>query len=149
MLKELILSATQQKHITVVQAQKLATYTHQTYFRHLRLYDFVLKNAQLTSEKRINISTAEPNPGQSISQAIVLEDEVSLIWYEPEEEEVIFMKKNSSSLLVPETVEEEPSSKEATQSAFFVSSPTDSDMESREIPKEHKKIIHRSMVKWQ
>lgn len=45
LLKELLIKATQREDyatLTVVHARKLAKYTHMTYFKHLKLYDFVL-----------------------------------------------------------------------------------------------------------
>ena len=67
----------------------MAKYAHATYFRHLRLYDFVLKNTKLSEIKRISIPLSEPNCGRPIDQAIVLDDKVTQIWYEPDEEQLI------------------------------------------------------------
>ena len=47
---------------------------HETYFRHLRLYDFVLKNTKLSEVKRVNIPVAEPKSGESLSKAMVIAD---------------------------------------------------------------------------
>ena len=49
--------------ISVEQARRLAIYAHETYFRHLRLYDFVLKNTKLGEVKRVTIPIAEPKAG--------------------------------------------------------------------------------------
>jgi len=54
-------------------------YAHETYFRHLRLYDFVLKNTKLSEVKRVFIPIMEPNCGDSLNKALVLADERTLI----------------------------------------------------------------------
>ena len=46
--------------ISMEQARRLAIYLHETYFKHLRLYDFVFKNAKLSEVKRVTISVCEP-----------------------------------------------------------------------------------------
>ena len=61
--------------ITVEQARRVAIYTHETYFRHLRLYDFVLKNTKLSEVKRIYIPVPEPKCGEELTKAMVLVDE--------------------------------------------------------------------------
>ena len=48
---------------------------HETYFRHLRLYDFVLKNTKLSEVKRVYIPIAEPKSGDELSKAMVLADD--------------------------------------------------------------------------
>lgn len=50
-------------------------YAHETYFRHLRLYDFVLKNTKLSEVKRVHIPIMEPICGDALSKALVLADE--------------------------------------------------------------------------
>lgn len=91
LLKELIVKSTlrtDQSCLTVVHARKLASYAHQTYFRHLRLYDFVLKNTKSSENKHINIPLVSPNCGRTLEDAIVLEDKVTQILYEPDEEQL-------------------------------------------------------------
>ena len=61
--------------VTIEQARRIAIYAHETYFRHLRLYDFVLKNAKLSEVKRVTIPIAEPKCGKDLSQAMVLADD--------------------------------------------------------------------------
>ena len=63
--------------ITVEQARRIAIQVHQTYFRHLRLYDFVLKNTKLSEVKRVFIPAAEPKAGDTLEKAMVLADEAS------------------------------------------------------------------------
>jgi len=58
--------------LTVEQAHRLAIYVHETYFRHLRLYDFVLKNTKLSEVKRVVIPVAEPKVGDELEKAMVL-----------------------------------------------------------------------------
>lgn len=90
--------------LTIVHARKLASYAHQTYFRHLRLYDFVLKNTKSSENKHINIPLSAPMSGQDLSQAIVLEDKVTQISYEPDEESLMensILKNSSQNLGIP------------------------------------------------
>ena len=48
---------------------------HETFFRHLRLYDFVLKNTKLSEVKRVSIPVAEPKTGDQLDKAMVLAGE--------------------------------------------------------------------------
>ena len=61
--------------ITMEQARRVAIYAHETYFRHLRLYDFVLKNTKLSEVKRVFIPVAEPKCGDDLNKAMVLADD--------------------------------------------------------------------------
>lgn len=61
--------------VTIEHARRIAIYVHETYFRHLRLYDFVLKNAKLSEVKRVTIPIAEPKCGKDLSQAMILADD--------------------------------------------------------------------------
>lgn len=67
----------------------------------MRLYDFVLKNTKSSENKHINIPLSAPFCGLDLENAIVLEDKVTQINYEPDEEN--FMEgsilKNSSQNL--------------------------------------------------
>ncbi len=63
-------------------AQRLVQYAGQTFFKHLRLYDFVLKNTKLSLKKYIQIQVAEPQCGVSLNSAMIVEDKVRMIWYE-------------------------------------------------------------------
>jgi len=61
--------------VTLEQARRVAIYAHETYFRHLRLYDFVLKNTKLSEVKRVHIPIIEPNCGDDLCKAMVLADD--------------------------------------------------------------------------
>ena len=65
--------------ITLEQARRVAIYAHETYFRHLRLYDFVLKNTKLSEVKRVHIPIVAPNCGDELCKAMALADENSKI----------------------------------------------------------------------
>jgi hypothetical protein len=41
--------------ISVEQARRLTIYAHETYFRHIRLYDYVLKNTKYCEVKHVTI----------------------------------------------------------------------------------------------
>jgi len=61
--------------ITIEQARRISVYVSETYFRHLRLYDFVLKNTKLSEVKRVFIPVVEPCCGDELSTAMVLADD--------------------------------------------------------------------------
>ena len=61
--------------LTVEQAGRLGIYVHETFFRHLRLYDFVLKNTKLSEVKRVTIPISEPKSGDLLDKAMVLAGE--------------------------------------------------------------------------
>lgn len=65
--------------ITLEQARRVAIYAHETFFRHLRLYDFVLKNTKLSEVKRVHIPVVEPSCGDELHKAMALADENSKI----------------------------------------------------------------------
>ena len=58
--------------ISMEQARRLAIYVHETYFRHLRLYDFVLKNTKLSEVKRVTYPVAEPKTGDDLNKAMII-----------------------------------------------------------------------------
>ena len=60
--------------ITVEQARRVTKYAHTTFFRHLRLYDFVLKNTKLSEVKRVFLPNPEPQCGDLLSKAMVIFD---------------------------------------------------------------------------
>lgn len=61
------------------------TYSQKTYFKHLRLYDFVLKNSKTSEKKYIKMAFVEPQMGRDLGSAMVLEDCTQQIWYEDEQ----------------------------------------------------------------
>ena len=61
--------------INVEHARRIANYIHETYFRHLRLYDFVLKNTKLCEVKRVTVHIAQPKCGETLSKAMALVDD--------------------------------------------------------------------------
>ena len=79
LFRNLISSTLEHDHeparITLEQARRVALYAHETYFRHLRLYDFVLKNTKLSEVKRVHIPIIEPNCGDDLCKAMVLADD--------------------------------------------------------------------------
>lgn len=60
--------------ITIEQARRLTSYGHKTFFAHLRLYDFVLKNTKLSEVKRVYLPAAEPKAGEELIKAMVIYD---------------------------------------------------------------------------
>ena len=64
------------------QARRLVEYAKGSYFQHLRLYDFVLKNTKLSSKKYVSIPQFSPFCGDSLNKAMVIEDKITMHWYE-------------------------------------------------------------------
>jgi hypothetical protein len=68
--------------------KRIADYARNSYFKHLRLYDYVLNNKQLCEVKRITIQLNEPvSKAGNLNEALLLGSEEMLI-YEDEEEEL-------------------------------------------------------------
>ena len=60
--------------LTPEQVRRLIKYSEQTFFKHVRLYDYVLKNTKLCEKKYINLPIAEPSSGENLNAAMVIED---------------------------------------------------------------------------
>ena len=75
LIESMVMHELECARVTVEQARRIAVYVYETYFRHLRLYDFVLKNTKLSEVKRVLIPVAEPNCGDDLSKAMVLADD--------------------------------------------------------------------------
>lgn len=60
-------------------------YSQRTYFKHLRLYDFVLKNSKTSEKKFIQIPLVVPQMGTGLEHAMTVTDEQTQIWFEDEE----------------------------------------------------------------
>ena len=58
--------------ITVEQARRLTQYAHETFFRHLRLYDYVLKNTKLSEVKKVTLPRSDPKCGDPLGKAMML-----------------------------------------------------------------------------
>lgn len=74
--KNLILGAIEHPdadtRITVEHARRITAYAHETFFRHLRLYDYVLKNTKLCEVKKVTLPKAEPKCGDPLGKAMLL-----------------------------------------------------------------------------
>ena len=49
--------------LTPEQVRRLIKYSEGTFFKHVRLYDYVLKNTKLSEKKYINLPMAVPSSG--------------------------------------------------------------------------------------
>jgi len=116
LLRDGVMAATERDgeegcRITVEQARRVARYAKDTYFKHLRLYDFVLKNTKLCEVKRVNIAKDEPKCGDLLSKAMVLDDKVSQVWYENEDDAINGEKstaeKHETSIIENENQQDE------------------------------------------
>ena len=74
--------------ITPEQARRIIKYTEATFFKHISLYDYMLKNTKLSIQKYISVPKAQPISGQSLNAALVLEDKITRVWFEPENESI-------------------------------------------------------------
>ena len=54
------------------EVRRIADYAKQSYFKHLRLYDYSLSNKQLFEVKRIVVNTNEPIIAANLNDALVL-----------------------------------------------------------------------------
>lgn len=53
------------------ECRRVIDYAQRTFFKHLRLYDFVFKNAKTSEKKYIRLSKMVPQIGQSLGSAMV------------------------------------------------------------------------------
>ena len=88
--------------ITPEQARRLVKYTEATYFKHISLYEYMLKNTKLSIQKYVCVPKAQPIAGQCLNAALVLEDKVTRVWYENENVSI----KSEGLALKPETLEQ-------------------------------------------
>ena len=58
--------------LSVEQARRITTYAHATFFRHLRLYDYVLKNTKYCEIKKVTLERPEPKTGEPLGKAMLL-----------------------------------------------------------------------------
>ena len=72
---------------TAEEAKRIAAYVHESYFKHLRLYDYVLNNKQLCEVKRIQVHVNEPIIATALTDALLLGQEETLP-YEDEDGEL-------------------------------------------------------------
>ncbi len=49
--------------LNIAECKRVIDYTQRTFFKHLRLYDFVFKNAKTSEKKYIRISKMVPQTG--------------------------------------------------------------------------------------
>jgi ATP phosphoribosyltransferase len=54
------------------EVRRIADYMQQSYFKHLRLYDFVLNNKQLCEVKRLTLHANEPTIAPTLGDALLL-----------------------------------------------------------------------------
>jgi hypothetical protein len=99
-----------ESRILVEHARRLISYAQSCYFRHLRLYDFVLKNSKTSEKKYIKIPLIEPQLGDSLDQAICIEDSTKQVKLESEDE-----LKSSHKNGVHQKLDEEDTGQELSQ----------------------------------
>ena len=78
LLLELLGEAEPTLKFTGEELRRLADYMKESYFKHLRLYDFVLNNKQLCEVKRLTINYNAPIVAASLSDALLLGAEEAL-----------------------------------------------------------------------
>ncbi len=72
---------------TLEEVKRIADYAKTSYFKHLRLYDYVLNNKQLCEVKRITMQLNQPAIATHLNDALLLGSEETL-GYEDEDEEL-------------------------------------------------------------
>ena len=78
------------------EVKRIADYAKESYFKHLRLYDYVLNNKQLCEVKRVTINQNEPVLAPSLNEALILGAEETLAYEEDAEtirNEVVLKKQ--------------------------------------------------------
>lgn len=85
LLQLVIENADPESRISVEHARLLVGYSQRTYFKHLRLYDFVLKNAKTSEKKYIRLAFSEPQVGHRLENGMVQLDNINQIEYEEDE----------------------------------------------------------------
>lgn len=84
---EMINEPEPQLKFTAEEVKRIADYTKDSYFKHFRLYDYVLNNKQLCEVKRLNIQMNNPIIASNLNDALLLGSEEMLV-YEDEDEEL-------------------------------------------------------------
>lgn len=79
--------AEKEMRFSAEEVKRVADYAKESYFKHLRLFDYVLNNKQLCEIKRINVHLNPPMIASNLNDALLLGAEESL-GYEDEDEEV-------------------------------------------------------------
>lgn len=135
--------------------RRIADYARISYFKHLRLYDYVLNNKQLCEVKRITIQVNEPvSKAGNLNEALLLGSEEMLV-YEDEEEELkqeIIRKKHE--LAEQKRLEEERRARQAQLELEEQNEESDEDLRGLDeklkhsnLDKESKLIIQDKMLK--
>jgi hypothetical protein len=75
MLLDLILEKEKALRFTTEEVKRVTLYMHKTYFKHIRLYDYMLNNKQLSEVKRITFQANVPIIATSLSDALLLGSE--------------------------------------------------------------------------
>lgn len=142
----------------VEEIKRIADYAKDSYFKHLRLYDYVLNNKQLCEVKRITMQVNNPIIATNLNDALLLGSEETL-GYEDEDEELrleIIRKKQEIALRKREEEERRiKQEQEAERRRLNGGVDEDSDedlkviddprLKQAKIHKESKLIIHNKM----
>jgi hypothetical protein len=64
--------------LTPEELKRVADYAKSSFFKHLRLYDFVLNNKQLNEVKRLTLNVNAPIIAQSLNEALLIAQEEAL-----------------------------------------------------------------------
>lgn len=149
--KNLILGAIEHPdahtRITVEHARRITAYAHETFFRHLRLYDYVLKNTKLCEVKKITLPKAEPRCGEPLGKAMLLGVTIT----ETDDE---FSQAGVKSEYANESGQKEASFEEAveakkdTERGESEMMEFDEGLRASNIDMAEKQVIHRVTKKW-
>eukprot|EP00347_Sterkiella_histriomuscorum_P011400 403372601 len=138
---------------TVEEVKRIADYAKDSYFKHLRLYDYVLNNKQLCEVKRLTHQLNTPIIATNLNDALLLGSE-EMLGYEDEDEELRLEIIRKKLELQQQKREEEE--RRARQQALELEKGRDEDsdedlkgiderLKQANIHKESKIIIHQKM----
>ncbi len=156
LLKKLIescLDSTEAASINVEQARRLIDYAQRTYFKHLRLYEFVLKNSKTSEKKYVKIPLVVPQIGQSLQNAVVVLDNQTQIQYEDEDSgrrggvKLTENEKhgaNGQQSALENNGDESPENDDRAESDQEM----DEMLKTAAIPQELKTVLHKSLHSW-
>jgi hypothetical protein len=84
-VKKLLEHPEPRSRLTGEQTKRLIAYAQGSFFKHLRLYDYVLKNTKSAQKKYITITQQKPNCGPKLDKGMIIEDKVTRRFYDQED----------------------------------------------------------------
>ena len=140
--------------ITIEQAKRITAYAHDTYFRHLRLYDYVLKNTKYCEIKKVTLPKIEPKCGDGylLSKAMKL----NTAHFDTDDEGSVGTANKSDNGGFSDTKDRTDQAdhvlnQDQQQDADGTREPEDSvdeDVKQANIASDEKAVIHKTVKQW-